>query len=133
MIKEKLRIQIVEDEAILAIHLEKILLKNDYHVSSIVSSGIEAIRKVSELKPDIILMDIMISGELDGIETAKIIKKDYDIPVIFLTALSDDESYLNAKEVSKYGYLIKPFNESELKRVIENALKQHNREMRGVS
>lgn len=132
MNKEQLKILIVEDEMIIAMDLQKVLMNYNYSVCSIVCSGFEAIKKVYEEKPDLILMDIMIPGELNGIDTAKIIRNEFDVPVVFLTALNDDENYMSAYEVSKYGYIVKPYNENELRGIIENAIKQHKLNLKRV-
>jgi len=115
-------IVLVEDEQIVAKFTEKQLSGAGYKVVASVSTGEIAIEKVGSLNPDIILMDIKLVGSLDGIETADYIRKNFQIPVIFLTSLADDESFQRAKIVEPFGYLIKPIDIKELNRVVEMAL-----------
>ena len=90
-------------------------LKNfGYSVSGIVAYGEKAIEKVEELKPDLVLMDIVLKGEMDGIEAAEIIRSRFDIPVIFLTAYADEERLERAKLTNPYGYILKPFQDKNL-------------------
>ncbi|MFP4362272.1 MAG: EAL domain-containing protein [Spirochaetia bacterium] len=115
-------ILIVEDERIIALDLQRRLEKFGYTVCGLVADGSESIEKARELVPDIILMDIMIAGELDGIEAAKRIKDELAIPVIFLTAYADEETLQRAKEAEPFGYILKPFKERELYTTIDIAL-----------
>lgn len=124
----KARILIVEDEGIVAKALERMLGKMGYDVPAIVSSGKQAILKAEETKPDLILMDIMLKGETDGIEAAEQIQKGHQIPVIYLTAYSDDSTMQRAKITEPYGYIIKPFRKRELQIAIEIALYKHKME-----
>lgn len=117
-----IKILIVEDEQIVSKFMEKQLTGAGYVVAGSVSTGEEAIEKVSTSKPDIVLMDIKIMGSMDGIETADYIRKNYHVPVIFLTSLSDDESFQRAKKTEPFGYLIKPIDLKEFQRVVEMAL-----------
>ncbi len=111
MTMKKANILIVEDEAIVAQEI-KICLENMGHsVVSIASRGEEAIGKAEEKRPDLILMDIQLKGQMDGIEAADIIQSRFDIPVIFLTAHYDDERLERAKSTRPYGYVLKPFQE----------------------
>lgn len=118
------KLLIVEDQIITALDIKK-YLEDKFEIIGIASSGIEAIEYVKQNRPDIILMDIMINGNLNGIETASFIREEHDIPVIFLTALGDDETYLNAQNVSSFGYIIKPFEKNQLIKKINNALSQY--------
>jgi PAS domain S-box-containing protein len=118
-------ILVVEDEAILAMYLNEILSINGYQVLSPVSTGEEAIKIAKEKKPAIILMDIDLSGKMDGIETAEIINQENDIAIIFLTGFSQDSILQKAKATSPYGYLIKPVSERELIATIEMANNKH--------
>ncbi len=120
--KSKHKILIVEDETIIAMELSHRLKRAGYDVVAAVASGKEAIKETAELLPDLILMDIHISGSLDGIETAEIIHSAQDIPIIYLTAFSDDKTLERAKLTEPYGFLIKPFEERELETTIEVAL-----------
>jgi PAS domain S-box-containing protein len=117
-----IKILLVEDEQIVAKFTEKQLSGAGYKVVASASTGEIAIEKVRSLSPDIVLMDIKLVGSLDGIETADYIRKNHQIPVIFLTSLADDESFQRAKIVEPFGYLIKPIDIKELNRVVEMAL-----------
>lgn len=117
-----INILLVEDEQIVAKYIEKQLTGAGYKVVESVTSGEKAIEKVTTLKPDIVLMDIKIMGSMDGVETADYIRKNYQVPVIFLTSLSDDESFQRAKKTEPFGYLIKPIDLKEFNRVVEMAL-----------
>jgi two-component system, cell cycle sensor histidine kinase and response regulator CckA len=118
----KTNILVVEDEAIVAQEI-KISLQNMGHsVASIASRGEEAIGKAEAIRPDLILMDIQLKGEMDGIEAADAIQSRFGIPVIFLTAYDDDERLKRAKFTLPYGYVLKPFRDRELRIAIEMAL-----------
>ncbi|HSW56236.1 MAG TPA: PAS domain S-box protein [Ignavibacteriaceae bacterium] len=118
----KIKILIAEDEQIVAKNIEKRLTADGYQVVASVATGEEAIEKVKNLSPDIILMDIKLKGKIDGIETADIIRRDFHLPVIFLTSYADEETFQRAKSTEPFGYLIKPFESKELNRVVELAL-----------
>jgi len=122
------RILIVEDEIITAKDIKECLQDIGYVVLAIVSSGEEAIIKVKEENPDLVLMDIMLNGEMDGIETAGQIRSILNIPVVFLTAYSDKNILERAKITEPFGYILKPFNERELQNNIEIALYKHKME-----
>jgi class 3 adenylate cyclase len=122
MIQRKSKILIAEDEYIVALDIKKVLEKLGYEVTSFVKEGIEAIRRVEIDKPDIVLMDIMLDDKLSGIETAKIIKSKYNLPIVYLTALTDEETLQKAKLTEPGGYLLKPFDERGLHSAIEIAL-----------
>ncbi len=115
-------IMVVEDEAIIAIRLQERLTAMGYHIIGISYSGEEAMAQARRLRPDLILMDIMIPGKMDGIAVAKSVKTELDIPVIFLTAFSEDTIIDRAKQAEPYGYLVKPFQDRELKACVEVAL-----------
>jgi diguanylate cyclase (GGDEF)-like protein/PAS domain S-box-containing protein len=115
-------ILIVEDERIIALDLKKRLERFGYPAPEIVSTGEEAISSAASSAPDIILMDIMLGGETDGIDAAKTIQKEFNIPVIFLTAYSNEQTLDRAKEAEPYGYILKPFKERELYTTIDIAL-----------
>lgn len=117
----KAKILIVEDENIVAMDIRKSLLDAGYEISSIVDSGEEAIVKVREEKPDLILMDIVLRGKMSGIDAARIIVQYFDVPIIYMTALSADDSILEATNRESYGFLRKPFNANELIIAIEMA------------
>lgn len=115
-------ILIVEDERIVALDIKRQLIKLGYKVLAVVSTGEEAILKVNEKKPDIIIMDIFLKGKLNGIEAASLIKKVFNIPIIFLTASTDTKTFEAAQSVDPAGYIIKPFHIEEVKVTIETAL-----------
>ncbi len=119
---EKARILIVEDEAIIAMEVESQLQGLGYEVTSIVDTGERAIQKAEVDQPDLILMDIRIKGELDGIDTAEVIRTRFNIPVIFSTAYLDQERIERAKITMPFGYLLKPLQERDLKVTLEMAL-----------
>ncbi len=121
-------ILIVEDEVVVAMELQEALKTMGYQVSAIVSSGEEAISRVDKTPPDLILMDIKLHGELDGIETAERIRERHDIPVIYLTAYADEHALTRAKVTEPFGYLIKPTSERELRTTIEVSLYRHQQE-----
>ncbi|UTB31985.1 MAG: response regulator [Methanobacterium sp. ERen5] len=119
---EKTNILVVEDENILALGLKKKLENLGYAVTGMADSGEETFRQIEANVPDLILMDIVIKGEMDGIETAAKLKKSYSIPVIYLTAYADDEILKRAARTEPYGYILKPYKEKELKANIEMAI-----------
>ena len=119
---EKERILVVEDEKIIAIDLQRRLEKLGYDVIRLCTTGSEAIDIALEEIPDLILMDIMLLGEVDGIEAAKVIKDRAGIPVIFLTAYADEQTLERAKAAEPFGYILKPFKERELHTSIDIAL-----------
>lgn len=118
----EIKILLVEDEQIVAKFTEKQLTVAGYKVLASVTTGELAIDELKKQTPDIILMDIKLVGSMDGIETANYIRKNHQIPVIFLTSLSDDVSFQRAKTAEPFGYLIKPIDIKELNRVIDMAL-----------
>ncbi len=119
---KKKQILVVEDEAVTAIDIQNTLQKLGYDVPATVASGEEAIVKAKEEKPDLILMDIMLAGQMDGIEAAKQIRSRFNIPVVYLTAHSDDEILKRAKITEPFGYIVKPFGDRCLKTTVEMAL-----------
>ena len=124
----KVNILIVEDESIIAKDIQHSLKKLGYTVVGICASGEDAIRAAEEFKPDLILMDIMLKGELSGIEAAMQIHEKFDIPVIYLTAYADESTLNKAKISEPYGYIIKPFKEIDLRTSIEISLYKHEKE-----
>ena len=117
----KAKILVVEDENIVAMDIRKILLDSGYEITSVISSGEEAIADVREQKPDLILMDIVLKGKMTGIDAARIITQYFDIPIIYMTALSTDDALLEARSRESYGFLFKPFSANELNIAIEMA------------
>lgn len=124
----QLSVLIVEDEAILAAHLAGKVKLLGYRVIGPVSSGEEALPLAKEHSPDIALLDIRLDGRLDGIETATRLKHSQDIPVIFLTAHSDQETLKRASVVGPFGYILKPFEERDLATQLEVTLYKHRAE-----
>lgn len=115
------RIFIVEDEAIVADDLKGALKSMGYAVAGTAKSGESAVQSITELRPDLVLMDIHLAGTMDGVQTAAEIHKTRDIPVIYLTAYADKVLLDRAKLTEPYGYVIKPYDERELQSVIEMA------------
>ena len=118
------KILIVEDEKIIAKDLELRLIKMEYTVVSSVSTGKEAIGIVKSQEVDLILMDIMIDGDIDGIETAELIQQFSDVPIIYLTAYADDKTFERAKLSMPFGYLLKPFQERDLDLTLRTVLQK---------
>lgn len=119
---EKARILVVEDEAIVAMDIANTLRNLGHEVTDTVPSGEQAIASVKENRPNVILMDIILKGEMDGIQTAEQIRAQYSIPVIFLTAYADEKTLERAKITAPCGYLTKPFEETDLRIAIEVGL-----------
>ena len=117
----KAKILVVEDENIVAMDIRKILLDSGYEITSVITSGEEAIADVREQKPDLILMDIVLKGKMTGIDAARIITQYFDIPIIYMTALATDDALLEARSRESYGFLFKPFSANELNIAIEMA------------
>ncbi len=125
---EKLNIFIVEDESIVAKDIQNSLTKLGYNVVGSANNGKEAIEKIEELMPDLVLMDIMIKGNLTGIDVSEKIKENMNIPVIFLTAYADEGTLSRAKITEPYGYILKPFKEIDLHSTIEMAVYKHQKD-----
>src|SRR5262249_46390491 len=107
-------IMLVEDERIVAKSLQHELTTMGYNVPAVASSGEEALRKIEETWPDLVLMDIVLKGDMDGVDVSEEIRDRYDIPVVYLTAYADDATLRRAKITEPYGYLLKPYEEKEL-------------------
>ncbi|MFZ5643192.1 MAG: PAS domain S-box protein [Bacillota bacterium] len=122
------KILIVEDEGIAALDLQQTLISMGYPSPDIVASGEEAIEKAGETCPDLVLMDIMLHGEIDGTKAAGQIYDLFGIPVIYLTAYADEDTLQRAKIAEPYGYIVKPFKERELHITIDMALYKHKAE-----
>jgi len=125
---DKKNILIVEDEKINALYLKKLLESLDYFVGKIVDTGEDAIEYALAAYPDLVLMDIVLEGKIDGIDAAKRIHEQSDIPIIFISAFSDDQLISRAKEASPYGYIIKPFERRNLATVISLSMHRHHLE-----
>lgn len=124
----KTSVLVVEDESIVAKDIQNSLKKLGYTVPSVENTGEDAIDAAGQHRPDLILMDIMLKGDISGIEAAEQIKNRYQIPVIFLTAYADESTLSKAKVTEPYGYIIKPFKEIDLHTSIEMALYKHGKE-----
>ncbi|MBD3168292.1 MAG: response regulator [candidate division Zixibacteria bacterium] len=118
---------IVEDEIIVARNIEERLKDLGYKIMGIVSTAEDAIKQAALLKPDLVLMDIRLHDRMNGIDAAKKIYLENDIPVIFLTAYADDDTLEKAKDAEPYGYLVKPFETKELYTTIEISLRKHKK------
>ena len=127
------RILIVEDERITAEDLEEVLKDLGYQVSAVVSSGEEALREAERNRPDLVLMDIRIKGEMDGTEAARLLRERFDVPVVYLTAHADRDTLERAKQSRPLGYIVKPFHEAELHASVEMALYKHWHDRRSLS
>jgi two-component system, cell cycle response regulator len=118
-------ILLVEDEGVIARDLEDTLTRLGYRVSGIASEGTEAIAMARELHPELVVMDVGLRGEVDGIDVACAIQEDAPVPVIFLTGHSDTETLQRAVLTGPLGYLIKPFQEADLRAAVEVAIHKH--------
>ena len=125
----KARILIVEDERIVALHLQQQLVKLGYEVPAAAASGSEALRLIASVQPDVVLMDIRIQGEMDGIETVARIPPEQRPAVIYLSAHSEDATLERAGATRAYGYLIKPFSERELHATIQTAVERRRADL----
>lgn len=121
-------ILVVEDESIVSKDIQMSLKKLGYNICGASATGEEAVYQAKECNPDLILMDIMLKGKLNGIEAAHIIREEIDVPIIYLTAYADESTLSKAKITEPYGYIIKPFEEIDLHTSIEMALYKHSKE-----
>lgn len=119
------KILIVEDEAIVAEDIRNSLQGLGYTISAVVSSGKEAITKIEESRPDLVLMDIVLKGAMNGIEAASQIQSCFNIPVVYLTAFTDEKTIERAKLTEPFGYIAKPFDDKELHTAVEMAIYKH--------
>jgi two-component system, LytTR family, response regulator LytT len=124
----KINVLVVEDESIVSKDIQHSLKKLGYNVVGAAATGEKAIELAHSENPDIVLMDIMLKGEMNGIEAAEAIKAKLFIPVIFLTAYADESTLSKAKVTEPYGYIIKPFKEIDLHTSIEMAIYKHSKE-----
>lgn len=127
---EKTRVLIVEDDSIIAADLRATLEALGYEVTGVAHSGEDGIKKASETRPDIVLMDIVLKGQIDGIKAAGLIFKSFSIPVVYLTSHSDKATLKRALETGPFGYILKPYEEKDMRATIEMALYKHNIEAR---
>jgi two-component system cell cycle sensor histidine kinase/response regulator CckA len=124
------RVLIVEDEAIIAEDIRRTLGHLGYDVPRTAATGADAVALAEALRPRLILMDIKLKGAMDGIEAAAMIRERFGIPVVYLTSHSDEATLARAKETQPYGYILKPFEDRELRIAIEVALRKHELESR---
>jgi signal transduction histidine kinase len=118
------KIMVVEDERIVGLNLKQRLVRMGYEVTAIATSGQKALAAIAANRPDIVLMDIHIDGDMDGIETAAAIPPDLHLPVVYLTAYSEEATLDRARETQPYGYLLKPFSERELHATMKMVLER---------
>jgi DNA-binding LytR/AlgR family response regulator len=123
-----INILVVEDESIVRKDIERSLTKLGYNVVAQADTGEKAIELAMEHRPEIALMDIMLKGDMNGIDAAERIKREIDIPIIFLTAYADEATLSKAKITEPHGYILKPFKEIDLHTTIEMALHKHKKE-----
>jgi CheY-like chemotaxis protein len=121
----KEKIMLVEDELITAMDIRRMLERVGYHVMATISSGEEAVSRARDIHPDLIIMDIFLSQDMDGIEASDLITKEFDVPVIFLTANADTSTLKRADQIRHYGYLLKPIKLSDLNSIVTTAIQRH--------
>ncbi|BAY83991.1 response regulator receiver sensor signal transduction histidine kinase [Calothrix parasitica NIES-267] len=124
----KEKILVVEDEIIIACDIKCCLESSGYNVLAVIAYGEQAIEQAEELQPDLVLMDVMLKGEMNGVQAAEIIINKLNVPVVFLTAHSDESTLIKAKATQPFGYIFKPFEETQLITTIEIALSKHQKE-----
>ncbi len=122
------RILVVEDEAIVAADIKDMLERTGHVVTHTAASGEDALRKTEQARPDLVLMDIVLRGDMDGVAAAERIRERFRIPVVYLTAYADDTTLQRAKLTGPFGYVLKPFEERDLRTTIEVALHAHGME-----
>ena len=125
----KINILVVEDESIVSKDIQSCLNKLGYNVVAACNSGEEAVLSAATHKPDLVLMDIMLKGNISGIDAAEKIKREFDIPVIYLTAYADENTLSKAKHTEPFGYILKPFKEIDLHSNIEMAVYKHAKQV----
>lgn len=125
---KKTKILIIEDEMVIAANISLQLTELGYEVTGILPRGEEALAQIHIEVPDIILLDIQLKGRLDGVETAKIILQQYPIPIIYLTANTDEANFNRAKETKPYAFISKPFKKLDLKRALELTVERNSTE-----
>ncbi len=123
--ENQIKILIVEDEAIFALSIKRVLVKSGYHVIKPVSTGEEAVEKAKQEKPDLIIMDVTLIGKMDGFEAANRIRSLFDIPIIIISGYPKEELSDKIKSVGGSILLTKPFDPDELKLAIDQMLKKH--------
>ncbi|MBN2409302.1 MAG: response regulator [Candidatus Aminicenantes bacterium] len=118
------KILVVEDEAIIAMDIQSILKKIGYSGAEVVHSGEESIQKVADGRPHLVLMDIKLKGNMDGIQAAHQIFDTYGVPVVYITAYGDENTMKRANGTARFGFITKPFEESDLQTIIQGALQK---------
>jgi len=116
---------VVEDEGVVSIDIQNMLRNAGYEIAAVAFRGEDAVKKAAESNPDLVLMDIGLKGELDGIEAARKIRDNLQIPVVFLTGFADDATMTRAQEINPSGFIIKPISEEELKNTLDEILKKN--------
>lgn len=124
----KINVLVVEDESIVSKDIQHSLKKLGYFVAGAAATGEKALELARSERPDVVLMDIMLKGDMNGVEVAEVVKRELSIPVIFLTAYADEATLSKAKVTEPYGYIIKPFKEIDLHTSIEMAIYKHKKE-----
>ena len=122
------QIMIVEDESIVAEDMKAMLEGFGYNVPTVAFSGEEAVKKAFDTHPDLVLMDIVLNGQMSGVEAVERIRSRCNIPVVYVTAYADEKTVRRAKATEPYGYILKPFDARELQTAIEIALYKHQME-----
>tara|TARA_B100001964_G_scaffold172811_1_gene190309 strand:- start:1019 stop:1405 length:387 start_codon:yes stop_codon:yes gene_type:complete len=125
---KKKKILIVEDEYVAAANLEECLKTSGYIVTEIIADGETAIQKIEQDKPDLVLMDIKLNGKLNGVDVAAIVRSRFSVPVIYLTAYTDEPIMKQVRLSEPFGYLNKPFRENELLMAVEMAFCRESNE-----
>lgn len=126
------KVLVVEDDGIIGRHIQKSLERLGYECVGVFLSGEEAVKNVGLLNPDLVLMDISLAGEMDGVQAAELIYRQMNLPVVFLTAYADPQTLQRAKITDPFGYLLKPFDEKKLQITIEIAIYKFQMERRLV-
>lgn len=125
------RILVVEDEGIIAADLEESLTEHGYEVVAVCRNGEDAIQAAKKFRPDLVLMDINLAGEMDGTAAARHISKGSDVAIVYLTAFADPRTFDAAQEAGPYGYLVKPFEVETLRTTVETALRRRQKDLEG--
>ena len=124
------RILIADDEWVTRVEIEEMLTNLGYEVVGQAETGAEAIDMTRSLEPDLIVMDVMMPGEMNGIDAARVIKAELGTPIIFITGYGDPEYIEAAKEIAPFGYVMKPFDEKEIHAAVEIALSKRELELK---
>lgn len=127
----KKRIMIVEDELIIAENIKRALQKDNHEICAVVMSGEESLKLTKKLRPDLVLMDIILSGKITGVEAAREMHEKYGTPIIFLTAYADEKTLEGAFASDPYSYLVKPVREKDIRTAVKMAFHMIQRENSG--